>query len=204
MARAPATLLYSSRTADDIIYRAELERLGGQDGVKVAHTLTRMQPPGWDGFSRRIDRAMLEAVGFPLGARPRIFICGPTPLVEAAASALRDIGHAPNLIKTERFRPNRGFAMNDQQNSAAPLDGNAEGGLLRELFAPEVTAAEITCDGCGAVAAVGAIRVFAAAMGAVFRCAHCDTVVLRVTHTPRGIFLDMRGARRLFVAASEL
>jgi ferredoxin-NADP reductase len=106
--KAPATLLYSSRTVDDIIYRSELERLGRQDGVKVAHTLTRMQPPGWDGFARRIDRAMLEAVGFPLGARPRIFICGPTPLVEAAASALRDIGHAANLIKTERFGPTGG------------------------------------------------------------------------------------------------
>jgi hypothetical protein len=29
-----------------------------------------------------------------------------------------------------------------------------------------MTAAEITCDGCGAVAAVGAIRVYGTAMGA--------------------------------------
>jgi Family of unknown function (DUF6510) len=65
-------------------------------------------------------------------------------------------------------------------------------------------AAEITCDGCGAVAAVGAIRVYGTAMGAVFRCTHCDTVVLRLTHTPAGLFLDMRGARRLFVASPEL
>jgi len=42
--------------------------------------------------------------------------------------------------------------MDDGKNSAMPLDGNAEGGLLRELFSPEMTAAEITCDGCGAVA----------------------------------------------------
>jgi len=105
---APATLLYSSRTVDDIIYRAELERLGGEGGARVVHTLTRTQPPGWNGFARRIDRAMLEAVGFAAGARPRIFICGPTPLVEAAARTLRDIGHAPNLIKTERFGPTGG------------------------------------------------------------------------------------------------
>jgi hypothetical protein len=94
--------------------------------------------------------------------------------------------------------------MDDGKTGAMPLDGNAEGGLLRELFAPEMTAAEITCDGCGAVAAVGAIRVYGTAMGAVFRCAHCDTVVLRLTHTPAGLFLDMRGARRLFVASPEL
>jgi len=94
--------------------------------------------------------------------------------------------------------------MDDGKNSAMPLDGNAEGGLLGELFAPEMTAAEITCDGCGAVAAVGAIHVYGTAMGAVFRCAHCDTVVMRLTHTPAGLFLDMRGARRLFVASPEL
>ena len=41
----PATLLYSSRSLDDIIYRAELERLTGQgDGLKVVHTLTRERP----------------------------------------------------------------------------------------------------------------------------------------------------------------
>ena len=102
--RAPATLLYSSRSFDDIIYCAELERLAEQ-GVKVVHTLTRAQPPGWSGFSRRIDRAMLEAVGFAVGERPRIFVCGPTPLVEAAAGTLRDIGHEPGRIKTERFGP---------------------------------------------------------------------------------------------------
>ncbi|HEX3438849.1 MAG TPA: oxidoreductase, partial [Pseudolabrys sp.] len=100
----PATLLYSSRSAEDIIYRAELDGLAGQ-GVSVVHTLTRTQPQGWRGLSRRIDRAMLESTGFGAAEHPRIFICGPTPMVEAAARDLRDLGHAPNLIKTERFGP---------------------------------------------------------------------------------------------------
>jgi alpha-D-ribose 1-methylphosphonate 5-triphosphate synthase subunit PhnI len=91
-----------------------------------------------------------------------------------------------------------------QRNGAMPLDGNAEGGLLSELFALDVTAAEITCSGCGVVAAIGEIRVYASTMGAVFRCAHCDTVVMRLTRTPAGLFLDMHGARRLFVAAPEV
>ncbi len=104
--KAPATLLYSSRTEADIIYRAELDRLAGQgDGLTVVHTLTRQRPPGWSGSARRIDRAMLQSVGFAPDTKPRIFVCGPTPLVEAAASDLRDLGHAPQLIKTERFGP---------------------------------------------------------------------------------------------------
>ena len=69
------------------------------------HTLTREQPAGWSGLTRRIDRAMLEIAGFAPATSPRIFVCGPTPLVEAAARTLRDIGHAPHLIKTERFGP---------------------------------------------------------------------------------------------------
>jgi hypothetical protein len=93
--------------------------------------------------------------------------------------------------------------MTNHHDGAMPLDGNAEGGLLGELFARDVTAAEITCGGCGTVAAVGAVRVYGAAMGAIFRCANCDTVVLRLTHTPAGIFLDMRGATRLFVTTPE-
>jgi ferredoxin-NADP reductase len=101
-----ALLLYSSRTVDDIIYRTELERLAGQgDGFKVVHTLTRERPPGWNGLSRRIDAAILRDVGYAPAVRARIFVCGPTPLVEAAAHDLRDLGHAPNLIKTERFGP---------------------------------------------------------------------------------------------------
>jgi ferredoxin-NADP reductase len=102
----PAALLYSSRTFDDIIYREELERLAAPgNGLRVMHTLTRKQPSGWSGGNRRIDREMLTAAGFPAAARPRIFVCGPTPLVEAAAQSLSEIGHEPALIKTERFGP---------------------------------------------------------------------------------------------------
>ncbi len=90
------------------------------------------------------------------------------------------------------------------QDDAMPLDGNAMGGLLQEMFAPEMTAAEITCAGCGTVAAVGAVSVYGVGMGAIFRCAHCDTAMLRLTHTGAGLVLDMRGAQRLVVAAPPL
>jgi ferredoxin-NADP reductase len=105
----PALLLYSSRTFEDIIYREELDRLAGRgNGLEVVHTLTRQQPAGWTGGARRIDRAMLASVGMPARARPRIFICGPTRLVEGVAQALLDLGHEPGLIKTERFGPTGG------------------------------------------------------------------------------------------------
>lgn len=102
----PATLLYSSRTLEDIIYRSELDRFAGaNDGFKVIYTLTRAQPPGWTGNTRRIDRDMLAQAGFPTADKPHIFICGPTSLVESAARSLAELGHARGLIKTERFGP---------------------------------------------------------------------------------------------------
>lgn len=104
--RTPTTLLYSSRTLGDIIYHAELEKLAADgSGLTVIHTLTREQPAGWSGETRRIDRAMLEQTVFAPALSPRIFICGPTPLVELAARDLRDLGHAAQRIKTERFGP---------------------------------------------------------------------------------------------------
>lgn len=106
---APALLLYSSRTADDIIYRDELDSLAARgDGLTVVHTLTRGHPPDWTGGTHRIDRHMLIDVGMPPTISPRIYICGPTPLVESAAAALHDLGHAAERIKTERFGPTGG------------------------------------------------------------------------------------------------
>jgi ferredoxin-NADP reductase len=102
----PCTLLYSSKTAADIIYAAELERLAGRDdGLRVIHTLTREQPPGWAGYGRRIDQAMLKDVLALAGAAPNVFSCGPTPLVEVAATSLVALGLAPSQVRTERFGP---------------------------------------------------------------------------------------------------
>ena len=106
----PALLVHSSRTFDDIIYRAELDRMAARDdGLRVVHTLTRAQPPGWSGGARRIDRVMLADLGFAPAGRPHIFICGPTGLVESSARLLLDLGHARDLIKTERFGPTGGI-----------------------------------------------------------------------------------------------
>jgi ferredoxin-NADP reductase len=108
-ATVPARLIYSSRTFADIIYRDEIDRLAARgDGLEVVHTLTRQQPAGWTGGTRRIDQAMLANTGFPPQARPHIFICGPTPLVEAAARFVLALGHKRGLIKTERFGPTGG------------------------------------------------------------------------------------------------
>jgi ferredoxin-NADP reductase len=103
-----ARLLLSARTVDDVLYRDELEELGA-DSVAVRLTLTRgPAPDGWNGWTRRIDRDMLLAVGPESSARPRAYVCGPTPFVEEAARLLVELGHEPVRVHTERFGPTGG------------------------------------------------------------------------------------------------
>jgi ferredoxin-NADP reductase len=99
-------LLFSIRSAKDVIYRRELELLSQQSHPPVIlFTYTRNPPAGWSGFKRRIDREMLfdELTGFE--ASPQCFVCGPSALVEQVAITLVDLGVPADKIRTERFGP---------------------------------------------------------------------------------------------------
>jgi ferredoxin-NADP reductase len=100
-ADVPVRVLYSSRTIDDVIYRAELDEPAA--GVQVVHTLTRAQPDGWTGYARRVDTAMLGEVAWPASDEPQCFVCGSTGFVETVAAALVALGYPSERIKTERF-----------------------------------------------------------------------------------------------------
>ena len=101
-ATAPMRLLYSSRSLEDVIYRDELEEFPGE-GFDVVHTLTREQPAGWTGYSRRIDPELLAEVAWPVEDEPKVFVCGSTRFVDAAADGLVGLGYDPRWIRTERF-----------------------------------------------------------------------------------------------------
>jgi ferredoxin-NADP reductase len=105
---AAVHLLASWRTAGDIIYAAELERLGALEGVEIVHTLTRETPAGWTGELGRIDQAMLAELAWPPESEGLAFVCGPTGLVESVAASLVALGHSPERVKTERFGPTGG------------------------------------------------------------------------------------------------
>jgi ferredoxin-NADP reductase len=95
----PARLLVSARSAEDLIYAAELEHLDAE----VTVTLTRHRPPGWTGLDRRVDRAMLEATTWAASETPRVYVCGPTSFVEVVAAELVALGHDPAALRLERF-----------------------------------------------------------------------------------------------------
>jgi Family of unknown function (DUF6510) len=79
------------------------------------------------------------------------------------------------------------------------LDGNAIGGLLQEVFAVEMTTAVGTCNGCGAIEAVGAVHVYRGA-GTVLRCSHCDNVLMKIAKDDARVWIDMPGIRTLEIS----
>jgi hypothetical protein len=81
------------------------------------------------------------------------------------------------------------------------LDGNSAAGLLRELFAVEVTSARGRCDNCGAVGEIGSVALYSNAPGCVFRCPRCEAVLLRVVADRGRYWLDVRGITWLEIPA---
>jgi ferredoxin-NADP reductase len=92
---AEVRLLLSARGPQDVLFADEL--------VDPVITYTRDAPPGWTGYARRVDRAMLEQAAIPPERDPRVYVCGPTGLVEGVAADLVALGHHPSRIRTERF-----------------------------------------------------------------------------------------------------
>jgi ferredoxin-NADP reductase len=105
-AAVPVHLLVSARSPDDALYRGELATLEPREGLRIEHTYTREPPPGWTGWSGRVDAAMLADVS--PGRDARCFVCGPTPFVEAVNDLLVAGGHDPREIRAERFGPTGG------------------------------------------------------------------------------------------------
>ena len=80
---------------------------------------------------------------------------------------------------------------------SAPLDGNAIGGQLNEVFGAEMTAATAVCGSCGATSPAAELAVYLPAPGTVARCPRC-TALLMVLVTVRGVTcVDLRGLAAL-------
>jgi len=88
-------LVYSVRSADDVIFADEL----GDDAVL---TFTREPPAGWSGHTGRIDSDLLAIGGIEPGTA---FICGSNGFVESAAELAMEAGFPAGRIRTERFGP---------------------------------------------------------------------------------------------------
>lgn len=99
----PFGLLYSVRSPADVFYRAELAAAASDSALDLRFVYTRAAPPDAARPPGRLTRDELAQAVPPPPARPRIYVCGPTPFVEQVAVWLQDLGHAAGDIRTERF-----------------------------------------------------------------------------------------------------
>lgn len=101
---APFRLLYSVRSPGDMFFRAEVEALAeSDDRFDLQVVYTRRAPAGSTTPPGRLTAERLRTAVPPATASPRLFVCGPTPFVEAVAGWLVEEGHAPGRVRTERF-----------------------------------------------------------------------------------------------------
>ena len=97
-----ATLLYSVRTHEDIIFRAELEELRTRLNNFQYQILLSQPSAEWSGPKGRLNREFVESA-IKEAATNHYFICGPGPFMETARQILGDLGVAPERIIQESF-----------------------------------------------------------------------------------------------------
>ena len=91
----------------------------------------------------------------------------------------------------------------DDITRAMTLDGNAVAGRFVAMFGVEMTTSLTECANCGQDHMIGALLAFTQAPGVVLRCPTCEAVMLKMVETPRGVYLDARGAAFLRIATGS-
>lgn len=74
-----------------------------------------------------------------------------------------------------------------------PVDGNAIGGLLADVFGGDMTAAMVTCGSCGSAAPAAALTVWRQAPGTIARCRNCGNLLMVFVRTHGMTCVDLSG-----------
>jgi hypothetical protein len=83
------------------------------------------------------------------------------------------------------------------------LDGNTAAGVLRQIFACDVTSAQVICAGCGNTYAVATLKLYGLPMGHILRCPGCQLPLIRLVARELECWLDMAGVRSLRLSLTQ-
>ncbi|GAA4716421.1 ferredoxin reductase [Isoptericola chiayiensis] len=97
---APFRLLAAVRTPADAFFAKELD---STEGLTTTWLYSREAPPASTRPPGRLTLDDVTAHAFAPDVGARVYVCGPTGFVEAAAALLVDAGHDAARIRTERF-----------------------------------------------------------------------------------------------------
>jgi ferredoxin-NADP reductase/Na+-translocating ferredoxin:NAD+ oxidoreductase RnfD subunit len=98
------TVLYTNRTAPEIVYADLLAEADKRLGIRTLYTLTDVDslPPDWQGATGRVDAEMI-AKAVPDYRERTFYLSGPRSLVVGFQEVLQDIGIPKSQIKTDFF-----------------------------------------------------------------------------------------------------
>ncbi len=94
------TLLYRASSADELVFRGELDALAAQRGVEVHYLIGRRGTSSMPGDP--LGPASLRRL-VPDVAQRDVFICGPTGMIDSVQKSLRFLGVPGRQIHSERF-----------------------------------------------------------------------------------------------------
>ncbi|MEI7769843.1 MAG: hypothetical protein WCI67_07645 [Chloroflexales bacterium] len=102
--RRPITLLYSNRTARDIVYQDVFDRAREELGIKVIYTVTDKSkaPANWKGRVGRITPQLIQAEA-PDYQRCIFYLSGPPGMVDSFKETLRELKVPSSHIRTDFF-----------------------------------------------------------------------------------------------------
>jgi len=112
-------LLYGTRTPEDVLFAADLEKWRGRFDLEVEVTVD-YGPPLWRGKVGLVT-GLIPRAGFD-PAHTLALVCGPEPMMRYVASALSDRGVPPDRIR---------LSMERAMDCGVGLCGHCQ---LRELF----------------------------------------------------------------------
>ncbi|WP_305982011.1 ferredoxin--NADP reductase [Roseivirga thermotolerans] len=97
------TLLYANRDEENIIFKKQIEELAKEDQFEVVHVLEN-NDSGYGQHEGYLSESIIEQVKNELkDESAEYFICGPTPMMDIAVSALSNLGVPQDLIRKESF-----------------------------------------------------------------------------------------------------
>lgn len=100
----PLTLIYANKTLEAATFYEELEELKKRVNLKLVH-VPEIPPENWAGESGFINQVILKKY-LPKDLSPNsveIFVCGPSPMMNAVEKALVQVGVPLGDFHSERF-----------------------------------------------------------------------------------------------------
>jgi glycine betaine catabolism B len=96
-----STLIYSSKTPQDIIFMEEFEKWNSFENVKCINTITRPDGHEWSGLTGRITPELVKQ--YINTGKAHFYICGPGPFVDSMVALLKGLDVPPERIKKEQW-----------------------------------------------------------------------------------------------------